>query len=180
MKSEHLSLPGLILITPVLHTDYRGSFFEVLRAKYLKALGIENELVQVNQSYSVKDVIRGLHFQKNPFEQGKLVRVVMGTVMDVAVDIRPASPTFLKWEAVTLSFEHPSLLWIPRGFAHGFRVLSDSAIVEYHCDEYYQREYDAGILYCDEAIGIEWGLANPIVSDKDINLPHASELFPGV
>jgi dTDP-4-dehydrorhamnose 3,5-epimerase len=179
MKAEHQQLKGLILLTPEIHSDQRGQFFEVLRQNQLKEIGIENDFVQVNQSYSVKDVIRGLHFQKSPCEQGKLIRVVVGQIMDVAVDIRQESETFLQWQAFTLSSETPQLLWLPRGFAHGFRVLSDSAVVEYYCDEYYQAEYDSGIIYNDKDININWGINNPVVSEKDSRLRTAVELFPG-
>jgi dTDP-4-dehydrorhamnose 3,5-epimerase len=178
MNYEQLRLKGLILITPDLHRDDRGYFYEVLRKKVLKDIGIEHELVQVNQSYSKRDVIRGLHFQKKPFEQGKLVRVAEGKIMDVVVDIRPESETFLQWHCVTLTSEQPQMLWIPRGFAHGFRVLSESAIVEYHCDEYYYSEHDSGILYNDGEIGIDWEISQPIVSEKDRKLPTVRELFP--
>jgi dTDP-4-dehydrorhamnose 3,5-epimerase len=180
MKHEKLPLEGLVLITLEVHEDNRGHFFEILRKKDLLELGIGNELVQVNQSYSVKNVIRGLHFQNNPLEQGKLIRVVSGQIMDVAVDIRPESGTYLKWKSVILSSEKPQLFWIPRGFAHGFKVQSEYAIVEYHCDEYFNAAYDSGILYYDRDINIDWCISQPIVSEKDNRLLTARELLPGV
>lgn len=177
MTVEKFSIDGLLLITPIIHADKRGHFFEVFRQTVLHEAGIEKELVQVNQSYSLKDVIRGLHFQKQPYEQGKLIRVTAGKIMDVAVDIRQDSDTYLKWQSITLSAENPQIFWIPGGFAHGFRTLSDYAIVEYHCDEYYHKEFDAGILYCDNDIGIDWGLDEPVISDRDSSLPTARQLF---
>lgn len=170
MKIEQLELKGLLLITPEIYSDERGFFFEVLRKHDLQTIGIEKELVQMNQSFSVKNVIRGLHFQRDPKAQGKLVRVVQGRVIDVAVDIRPQSETFLKWVSVTLDSESPRLFWLPRGFAHGFGVLSETAVVEYQCDEYYAPEYDSGIVFNDPKLGIYWGIANPILSAKDRNL----------
>jgi dTDP-4-dehydrorhamnose 3,5-epimerase len=177
MTVEKLGIKGLLLITPVVQADNRGCFFEVFRQCTLRESGIEKELVQVNQSHSLKDVIRGLHFQKQPFEQGKLIRVTVGRIMDVAVDLRPGSDTFLKWQSVTLSGDIPQMFWIPGGFAHGFRVLSEYADVEYHCDEYYKKEFDGGILFSDDDIGIKWGLDKPIISDRDSLLPSASQLF---
>ena len=176
MKTERFELEGLILITPELLRDERGYFCEIIRKSTLQELGIEHDLVQMNQSFSVRNVIRGLHYQAYPKAQGKLVRVVEGRIMDVAVDIRPGSLTFLKWQSVLLDSDVPQLFWIPRGFAHGFRVLSESAIVEYACDEYYDPGLDTGILYSDPELGIDWGMSLPLISDKDKNLPTVRQL----
>ncbi len=176
MKIEALQTQGLILITLDVYRDGRGFFMEVMRKKNLSELGIDHDLVQVNQSHSVQNVIRGLHYQTEPQAQGKLVRVVTGKIIDVAVDIRRDSPTFLHWEAVILDAEKPQLFWLPRGFAHGFGVLSSSATVEYMCDNYYSAGHDAGIVYNDPDLGIDWSITNPILSDKDTNLPTVRQL----
>jgi len=176
VKVEQLELKGLLLLTPRVYRDERGFFFEVLRKDELKAIGIEHELVQVNQSFSVKNVIRGLHYQSAPKAQGKLVRVIAGKIIDVAVDIRPQSETFLRWTSVILDADNPMLFWLPRGFAHGFGVLSDTAIVEYQCDEYFAPEYDAGILYNDAELNIDWGIVSPLLSDKDRNNPSVKQI----
>lgn len=167
------SIQGLIVFEPNVFADSRGYFFESFNAKTFIAEGIANLFVQDNQSHSSKGVIRGLHYQQNPHAQAKLVRVLEGRILDVAVDIRKGSPTFGQHIAVELSAENKKQLFIPAGFAHGFSVLSDIAEVMYKCDEYYNKETEGGILYNDPALNIDWQVeaGTEIVSDKDKALP---------
>lgn len=160
---------GLKLITPFYVEDNRGYFLKSFEKNIFKQLGIENELAETFESYSKKDVIRGLHFQtKNP--QIKIVRAITGKILDVAVDIRKDSETFGKWYAVELSAENNLSFYIPQGFAHGFRVLSEEAIVSYQCIGQYEKGSDTGIVWNDKDLGIEWGIENPIVSERDKEL----------
>lgn len=172
-------LKGCYLIEPTVFKDDRGYFMESFNAEtFQKLTGQEAQFVQDNQSYSIKGALRGLHFQKPPFAQAKLVRVLSGSVMDVAVDIRPESETFGKHIAVELSAENLRQLYIPRGFAHGFVVTSREAVFFYKCDNYYHKPSEGGIIYNDETLGIDWGrpASEFIISDKDLSLPAFSEL----
>ncbi len=180
MKLYTLELPGLILFEQEIYSDKRGYFQEVYHfEKYQKYLPAGTVFVQDNLSYSRYGTIRGLHFQKEPYAQAKLVRCTMGKILDVAVDIRRNSLTFGKHISVDLSDENHLQLFIPKGFAHGFSVLSDYAIVEYKCDELYHSEFDAGIRYDDTTIGIDWkiNLNKCILSAKDKKLPLLNEFF---
>lgn len=169
MVIEQTQIPDVLILKPKVFTDHRGYFFESYNLDTLKKLGIDHNFIQDNESFSRKNVIRGLHYQLSPYSQTKLVRVVAGKIYDVAVDIRRNSPTFGKYVGVELSDENKLQLLIPKGFAHGFAVLSEYAIVTYKCDEYYKPEADRGIRYNDPAIGIDWKIPveQAIVSAKD-------------
>lgn len=168
MKFIKTPIEGLLIIEPAVFGDERGYFFESFREdKFNEAVGKEINFVQENQSLSGKDIVRGLHFQKPPFAQGKLVRVIKGEVIDVAVDIRKNSPTYGQHVAVKLSEENKKMFWIPEGFAHGFSSLVDDTIFAYKCTDYYNKESEGCILWNDKALGINWGVENPIISEKD-------------
>lgn len=166
MKVEQTVLPGVVIITPVVHTDARGSFREGWhRERYAKA-GLPSEWVQDNISTSRRGVLRGLHYQ-HPKPQGKLVTVLRGEIMDVAVDVRAGSPDFAKFVSANLSSENGRQLWIPEGFAHGFVVLSDEAVVHYKVSQPYDARGDRTIAWNDPDIGIRWPVSAPILSAKD-------------
>ena len=179
MKVIDTTIPDIKILEPTVFEDERGFFFESFNKRTLEqALGLKKEFVQDNHSKSQKGVLRGLHFQLAPMEQGKLVRVIQGEVFDVSVDIRPSSPTFGKWVGVILSSENKRQLWIPEGFAHGFYVLSDSAECAYKTTEYYSREHEQCIAWNDPDLGITWPLfAVPIISPKDEIAPPLSSLL---
>jgi dTDP-4-dehydrorhamnose 3,5-epimerase len=164
-------ISGLIEITPTVFQDPRGYFFESFHQVRFESAGIHEQFVQDNQSFSKKGVLRGLHFQKEPYAQGKLVRVFSGRVYDVALDIRPDSPTFGQHQSLILDAEKNNLLYIPPGFAHGFLALEDSVFM-YKCTQYYNKESEWGIAWNDPELGIDWGLENPLVSEKDMQLPN--------
>ena len=168
MKISPTRISEVLVLEPDVYADKRGYFMETFRSSYLTKHGVELNFVQDNQSQSRIGTLRGLHYQLE-FPQGKLVRVISGTVFDVAVDIRKSSSTFGKWVGETLSAENKKQLWIPPGFAHGFLVLSNSAELFYKCTEYYHPEDDHSLLWNDPAVGIEWPLQNrePILSEKD-------------
>jgi len=177
------SIPGVILIDPSVHSDGRGYFVETFRQDLLEeVLGYQVNFVQDNESKSTKGVLRGLHYQLPPYAQAKLVRVVKGSVLDVAVDIRKSSPTFGQHIAAELTGENKYQLFIPHGFAHGFVVLSDEAIFSYKVDNYYSPEYDRGIAFNDKDLAIDWRL--PLeklqLSEKDKShsiLTNIKDLF---
>ncbi len=171
---ESDKIKGLIEVTPRVFEDSRGYFFESYREELFLKNGITERFVQDNQSFSTKGVLRGLHYQRAPFAQGKLVRVVMGSVLDIAVDIRPGSPTFGQYEAFLLTAENQKLLYLPPGFAHGFVTLED-AIFTYKCTNLYDKASEGGIIYNDPTLNIDWGISNPVVSEKDLILPLFSE-----
>lgn len=167
-------IEGLLILEPVLFGDERGFFMETYsKAKYTE-FGIDAEFVQDNHSRSTRDVIRGLHYQLNPGQE-KLVRVLSGEVFDVAVDIRRESPTFGRWEGCLLSGENKRQFYVPRGFAHGFCVLSDIAEFAYKCGDYYSPKDERGIAWNDPEIAIDWPVKIPILSERDKNLPQLSE-----
>jgi dTDP-4-dehydrorhamnose 3,5-epimerase len=170
-------IPGLLIFDPTLFKDSRGYFFESYNENTFREAGIDIRFVQDNQSSSSYGVIRGLHYQLPPHAQTKLVRVLQGTIVDVAVDIRKGSPTFGQAACIELSAENKKQLLIPKGFAHGFSVLSETADVLYKCDTFYNKESDAGIYFNDLALNIDWQIpvAKAIVSDKDKQLPALSE-----
>ena len=169
------SIPEVFLIEPIIHKDHRGYFVETFKqALFDEAIGYKVHFVQDNESKSIsKGVLRGLHFQSYPHAQGKLVRVVSGSVLDVAVDIRRNSETFGQHVAIELSDENKKQLYIPRGFAHGFIVLSESATLSYKVDAYYSAKHNQGISYNDPEINIDWGFseAEIILSEADKNFP---------
>ena len=165
-------IEGLCVITPAVHGDNRGYFMETYSQRDMEEAGININFVQDNQSYSsTKGTIRGLHFQKGEHSQAKLVRCTKGAVLDVAVDIRKGSPTYKKWVAVELSAENKRQLMIPRGFAHGFITLTDEVEFLYKADNLYCFESEGSIRWNDPEIGVNWGIDNPIVSDKDAVAP---------
>lgn len=170
-----LSIPGLVMIVPAIYRDGRGYFLESYKESEFHAAGITERFVQDNHSRSRKNVLRGLHFQRNPRAQGKLVGIAEGRVFDVAVDIRPNSPTFGRWEAVELSARDHAMIYIPPGFAHGFCVLSEWAHVVYKCTEEYDLRLDAGIRWNDPDIGIKWPVEDPVLSEKDALLPFLKQ-----
>ena len=173
MKITPYKLPGLFLIEPDVFGDARGHFFESFREDKLHALGINLHFVQDNESKSRYGVLRGLHYQAPPFTQAKIVRVFHGAVLDVVVDIRKDSPTFGQHATIELSGENKRQLLIPRGFAHGFVVLSPEAVFVYKCDNYYSKEHDCGIAYNDPQLAIDWRVPaqDLIISEKDSKQP---------
>ena len=173
MPFTQTEIPGLMLFEPDVFEDSRGYFFESYNEKKFREAGIDFRWVQDNQSSSAYGVIRGLHYQLPPFAQSKLVRVLRGKILDVVVDIRKDSPTYGKSYCKVLSAKNKRQLFIPKGFAHGFSVLSEKAEVIYKCDTYYNRESEAGIIYNDAELNIDWRLPPDkiIVSEKDIQLP---------
>jgi dTDP-4-dehydrorhamnose 3,5-epimerase len=180
MKAIETSLPGVLIIEPRVFADDRGFFMETYHAaKLLATAGIDAPFVQDNHSGSTAGVLRGLHYQE-PTAQGKLVRAVSGSIFDVAVDIRRGSPHFRRWVGVELSAENRRQLWVPPGFAHGFCVLTDWADVLYKCTTLYEGENDRGIIWNDPEIGIDWPVAEPVLSAKDAALPllRDSEVLP--
>ncbi|MBK6380185.1 MAG: dTDP-4-dehydrorhamnose 3,5-epimerase [Chitinophagaceae bacterium] len=167
------AFPGLVIFEPIVLKDSRGYFFESYSERVFHAEGINDRFVQDNQSKSSYGVIRGLHYQLNPHAQTKLVRVLSGKIMDVAVDIRTGSPTYGKAFSLELSAENNKQLLIPKGFAHGFSVLSETAEVIYKCDEFYHKDSEAGIIYNDAALNIDWQIpaGKAIISEKDQQQP---------
>ena len=165
-KVEKSDLEGVLLITPEVHTDPRGRFFESFQKERYQEIGIKEEFVQDNQSVSHKNTIRGLHYRAKP-EQSKLVRVIRGEVFDVVVDIRKDSPTYGQWRGYTLSDSNYLQIYIPVGFAHGFCVLSETAEFLYKVSEYYSADKEKGIMWNDSDIGIEWPTSSPVLSEKD-------------
>ena len=167
MELIKTSIDGLLIIKPDVFKDDRGYFFESYNKERFAKAGLMMDFVQDNESKSDKGVLRGLHFQKPPYAQGKLVRVIKGSVMDVAVDLRKDSPTYGKWESVVLTEENKLQFWIPEGFAHGFGTLEDDTIFAYKCTNVYNKESEGSLLWNDPDINIEWNIENPILSEKD-------------
>jgi len=175
------SIADVVVIEPTVHGDSRGYFVETFRQDlFEQALGFKVNFVQDNESKSSKGVLRGLHFQLAPHAQSKLVRVIEGCVLDVAIDIRVGSPSFGQHVAVELSADNKRQMFVPRGFAHGFAVLSETAIFAYKVDNYYSRECDRGLAFDDVALGIDWQLAESelLLSDKDTKQPLLAQLPP--
>jgi dTDP-4-dehydrorhamnose 3,5-epimerase len=175
MRILEARLSGIKFIEPALFRDPRGYFLETFNTRIYREAGIDREFVQDNFSVSRKGVLRGLHLQ-NPAQQGKLVTALSGTVMDVAVDVRIGSPTFGQHECFVLDGDTHRQLWVPRGFAHGFVVLSEEASFLYKCDAPYDRSSEIGIRWNDPDIAIDWGLKEPILSDKDAAAPLLRDL----
>jgi dTDP-4-dehydrorhamnose 3,5-epimerase len=173
MPFHTTNIPGLLIFEPKVFEDSRGYFFEAYNEEVFRKEGLHLRFVQDNQSKSSYGVIRGLHYQLNPFAQYKLVRVIQGSILDVAVDIRKGSPTFGQHFSLELSAENKKQLLIPAGFAHGFSVLSDTAVVLYKCDVLYNKENEAGIYYSDPILNIDWQIpeGKKLVSDKDRQQP---------
>jgi len=180
MNVTETKLKGCFVIEPRVFNDDRGYFFESYnKEKFEELTGSKIGFVQDNESFSTKGVLRGLHFQKGEYAQAKLVRVTHGEVLDVAVDIRPESETFLQFVSVQLSAENKKQLFVPRGFAHGFIVLSDTVVFNYKCDNFYNKASEGGIIYNDMTLNIDWVLDSSefLVSEKDLILPTIKDLF---
>lgn len=177
MKFLPRAIPEVVLVEPRVFPDGRGFFLETYHQRKFEDGGLPGSFVQDNHSYSVRDTLRGLHAQlRKP--QGKLVRAVVGEIFDVAVDIRPDSPTFGRWVAEVLSEENRRQLYVPPGFAHGFCVLSESAHVLYKCTVLYDREDEIGIAWNDPEIGIAWPVEKPLLSPRDLAAPKLAEILP--
>ena len=177
MEIIKTALEGVVIIEPRIFKDERGYFYESFSQREFDEKVMPIRFVQDNESMSVKNVIRGLHYQKMPYTQSKLVRCIKGKVLDIAVDIRKGSPTYGQHVAVELSEENHRQLFIPRGFAHGFAVLSDTAIFQYKCDNFYTPESEGGINLKDKSLGIDWQIPmdRAILSDKDVELKSFSD-----
>lgn len=171
MKIIQTNIPGVLLIEPQVFADDRGYFFESYNRKKFVEHGIPEIFIQDNESKSQKGVLRGLHFQKPPYAQGKLVRVIKGAVIDVAVDIRRGSDTYGQWTSVELSEENKKMLWVPPGMAHGFVTLEDETIFSYKCTELYNKSSEGSIRWDDPDLNINWGVENPVLSEKDKQAP---------
>ncbi|MBK9291057.1 MAG: dTDP-4-dehydrorhamnose 3,5-epimerase [Bacteroidetes bacterium] len=171
MEIIETGIPDLLIVKPVVFEDHRGYFFESYNKEKFLQKGIDQNFVQDNESKSAKNVLRGLHFQKPPFAQGKLVRVMKGAVLDVAVDIRKKSPTYGKWASIVLSESNKWMYWIPPGFAHGFVTLEDDTVFFYKCTNVYNKASEGSIRWNDPDLNIDWGVTDPLLSDKDREAP---------
>ena len=167
-------IEGLLIVEPRVFKDERGYFFENYQIERYKSLGINADFIQDNEAYSTYGVVRGLHYQLGEFSQAKLVRVVKGRVLDVAVDLRKKSPTYGQWEGVELTEDNKRQFFVPRGFAHGYSVLSETAIFSYKCDNIYSPESERGLNLNDSKLNIDWGIPidKQIISSKDVILPN--------
>lgn len=173
MEIQTFEIPGLILITPRVFGDHRGFFMETFNLETFKAKGLPHHFVQDNHSKSKRGILRGLHLQVNQHPQAKLVRCTQGEIFDVAVDMRPGSPTFQQWKGCILSEENKQIFYIPPGFAHGFSVISETAEVQYKCDHVYAPEDERGLAYNEPTLNIDWHLEDePILSDRDRLWPN--------
>jgi dTDP-4-dehydrorhamnose 3,5-epimerase len=168
MEISKTHLEGLLVIKPRVFGDDRGYFFESWSKQSFTEVGLNLDFLQDNQSLSGKEVLRGLHFQNPPYAQGKLVRVIKGAVLDVAVDIRKDSPTYGQYFSVELSETNKNIFWIPPGFAHGFVTIEDNTIVTYKCTEVYNKESEGALLWNDKDLNINWEVNDPLVSEKDL------------
>ena len=177
MKVITTNLEGLLILEPTVFGDERGYFYESFRSDVLQEYDSKLDFVQDNQSYSHKGILRGLHFQNNPDAQGKLVRVINGAVLDVAVDIRKESKTYGKHVSVRLDGDNKRMLYVPPGFAHGFVTLEDHTLFLYKCTNYYRKESEGSVKWDSPELGIDWGIDNPVLSSKDIDAPLFSEFI---
>jgi dTDP-4-dehydrorhamnose 3,5-epimerase len=175
MTVEETGFSGLLIVRPKVFEDDRGYFFETYKKQAFDERGLKIEIVQSNISRSDCGVVRGLHYQNPPFAQGKLVRVLRGRALDVAVDIRKDSPTYGKHFTLELSEENKCALWVPPGFAHGFRTLEDNTLFFYDCTGTYNKEAEGSILWNDPALGIDWGITDPVLSQRDADAPILAE-----
>ncbi len=172
LNIEETTLKGSFVVTPQVNSDHRGEFFRVFCSREFASVGHHKEFVQFNQSVNkLKGLVRGMHLQREPHQEIKLVRCIRGSVYDVIVDLRIDSPTFLKWFGVELSEKNRKLIYIPEGFAHGFQTLQENSELLYHHTEYYNPQSEGGLNYLDPIIGIEWPLPVSLISDRDQNLP---------
>jgi dTDP-4-dehydrorhamnose 3,5-epimerase len=165
---------GIVIFEPNVYPDQRGFFFESYNKQLFNDNGIFAEFIQDNQSFSLYGVIRGLHYQREPFAQAKLVRVLEGSILDVVLDIRTKSPTFGKTYSIVLSSDNKKQIFVPKGFAHGFSVLSETAVISYKCDQFYNKQSEAGIRFNDPGLNIDWQLPADkiLISEKDEQLPE--------
>lgn len=176
MNVIETKLPGVVIVEPQVFGDHRGWFMESWSKKTMADNGLNVNFVQDNQSYTArKGTLRGIHFQQYPMAQTKLVRVTRGAVMDVAVDLRKDSPTYKQWVAVELSAENKKQLLIPQGFGHAFLTLTDDVEFVYKCDNFYSKEHDRNIRFDDPELCVEWGIADPILSEKDAAAPFLKD-----
>ncbi len=175
MEIIETNLKGLLVIKPKVFEDERGYFFESYNYQLFKQAGLDFNFVQDNQSLSHKGVLRGLHFQNNPNAQGKLVRVISGSVFDVAVDIRKKSPTYGQWFGLELTEQNKWMMYIPEGFAHGFATLQDFTVFSYKCTNFYNKASEDCIFWNDSDLAINWPIENPILSDKDLLGKHMKD-----
>ncbi len=175
MEIVKTDIPDVLLLKPKVYKDERGFFLETYREEHLKEKNIDVHFVQDNLSKSQKNTVRGLHYQIER-QQDKLLMVMQGAILDVAVDLREDSPTFGEHVAMELSAENKHQMFIPKGFAHGFSVLTDDALVYYKCSDYYYPEGERGLLWNDSELGIDWKIADPIISEKDQHQPRLSEI----
>ena len=176
MNFEKTEIEGVVIITPDVYRDDRGLFMETFHRDVFEKNGLPTHFVQDNRSISKKHVLRGLHFQKPPYAQGKLVNVVRGAALDVAVDLRKNSPTYGKWKSVLLSEDNRLIFWIPEGFAHGFVALEENTVFQYKCTNIYHKESEGSIRWDDPDLNINWGVTHPILSEKDANAPLFNEI----
>jgi dTDP-4-dehydrorhamnose 3,5-epimerase len=179
-KFEPTEIPDVIHVVPAVFRDSRGYFLETWRLSHFGAGQVPADFVQDNQSYSVRGTVRGLHFQRGSFAQGKLVRCLQGEIWDVAIDIRPESPTFGKWVSRTLSSNDHAMLYVPPGFAHGFQVVSETADVLYKCTVEYAPDAEGGIIWSDPDLALPWPIAEGLVSDKDAKNPTFADYCAGL
>jgi dTDP-4-dehydrorhamnose 3,5-epimerase len=174
-RFERLKIPDVVVVEPTVFPDERGSFMETYKYSDYAAHGIKDLFIQENHSHSPRRILRGLHYQKSPKAQGKLVRIVVGEIFDVAVDIRRGSATYGEWVGAVISAKNNRILYVPPGFAHGFCVLSEEAEMIYKVTEEYAPEYEAGILWNDADLGVRWPIENPILSPRDRAWPPLKE-----
>ncbi len=167
MEIIKTKIPDLLIVKPAVFEDKRGYFFESYNKEKFLGQGVDQNFVQDNESKSMKGVLRGLHFQAPPFAQGKLVRVMKGAVLDVAVDIRKNSPTYGQWASIELTESNKMMYWVPPGFAHGFVTLEDNTVFFYKCTNMYNKASEGSIRWNDPDLNIDWGVADPILSEKD-------------
>ncbi|MBP8605009.1 MAG: dTDP-4-dehydrorhamnose 3,5-epimerase [Phycisphaerae bacterium] len=177
MKVIQTAIEGVVILEPQMFADHRGFFMETWNRQRYTQAGVDADFVQDNLSFSHRGVLRGLHFQ-HPQGQGKLVQVLEGEVFDAAVDIRRGSPTFGQAVTCRLSADNRRQFYVPAGFAHGFCVLSQTALFSYKCTDFYQPHYEGGILWNDPSLGIDWPIDQPILSEKDSRLPLLSQIAP--
>jgi dTDP-4-dehydrorhamnose 3,5-epimerase len=170
MNFQEIYSTGPVIIEPAIYSDNRGYFFESYNEEAFAKAGIHANFKQDNESLSSKGVLRGLHFQNPPFSQGKLIRVATGAVLDIVVDIRKSSSHYGRYFAVEISSENKKMLWIPPGFAHGFVTLENNTLFLYKCTNVYNKDSESGILWNDSSLNIDWGISNPVVSEKDLQL----------
>lgn len=175
MEITETNIPDVLLLKPEAYRDDRGFFLETYRKEYLEANGVDVHFVQDNLSKSQQNTVRGLHYQIEQ-QQDKLLMVMQGTILDVAVDLRQKSPTFGEYTAIELSADNKHQMFIPKGFAHGFSVLSEEALVYYKCSDYYNPEGERGLFWNDPELGIDWQVEQPIISEKDQHQPNLNEI----